>query len=197
MSESAGTRPWPAWLAVAVGATLIPLVALLLAVPGAALVWLLMSGSPRADNARVAVAWLAGCGVVGFAVGGWAAARFGRAAGSWGEQLALAAGVAAVGLLVAVVGGGFRGAFDLTSVGVALGVVAVDPVVPAAIPDWVTEAEVTIRPPDVARRRTLATLAYLVVSAALSIGAAGLGGLLAGPGGAVGVRSDPGAVSGR
>jgi len=164
---------------VAAGALAVPFAVALVAAPGLAAAWLLLSGSPRAGIVRAMAAWLAASGVAGFAVGGWLAGRFAGAGDGRAVRLAVAAGAAALALVAATVLVGFDAAVDLRPAGVALGVVEPTPVVPPQVPGWVEATPRAVGPPERARERTLATIGYLVAAAGLSLGAAGLGGVMA------------------
>jgi hypothetical protein len=177
-------RPWPRWLAVGVGSLAVPVAAALVAAPGLVAAWFVLAGFRPADIARVTFAWVAGSGVVGFASGGWLAARVAGAEGREAFRLGVATGAAALGLLAALVLVGFGEAVALRPAGIALGIVDPAATVPAPVPDWVETGAATVGPPERARAHTIAAIAYLVVAALLSLWAAGLGGLTSGGGAA-------------
>ena len=180
MSGSRAEQPWPGWLAVAIGALSVPVAVSFLAAPGLATAWAVLAGSPRADIARVMVAWLAVSGVLGFAVGGWMTVRLAGAGNGRAVWLAVASGVGTLGLVAAVLLVGLNGTVNLRPAAVALGFIQPTLAVPEGIPAWAEVTNVTIRPSEVARERTLTTIGYLVSGAALSLGAAALGGKMAG-----------------
>lgn len=172
-------RPWPVWLTVVLGAIAVPLAVALVAAPGLAVAWLLLSGSRLGDIARPMAAWVAASGVVGFAAGGWLTGRLAGARGSKAVGLGVVTGAWALALVVALVVVGMGDALALRPTGVALGIVEPTPSVPSAVPGWVEAAAPRIGPPEQARERAIAAIGYLVAAAALSLGAAGLGGMAA------------------
>ena len=180
MTGRRAERPWPGWLAVAAGALSILVAVAFIAAPGLAAAWVLLSGSPRADIARAMAAWLAASGVVGFAVGGWLTGRLAGATNGKAVWLAVATGVGALSLVAVAVLVGLDQAVNLRPAAIALGLIEPTPIVPEPIPEWVEISKVTIRPSEVARERTVTTIGYVVVAAALSLGGAGIGGRIAG-----------------
>jgi len=162
------------WRGLAVGILATAVVLLILAAAGLGGGWLLLSGAPRAEQARAALLWLAAGGPVACFVGGWVAARAGGTAGGPAARLGLAVGAIALLLLGGLAYGLLGEAVDFGSVAVALGLAEVEPITP---PPAVAGLDPTLHPPELARERTLQTIAYAGAMVGLAVGAAGLGGL--------------------
>ena len=158
--------------------------AILLLVPVAAVVVVLerlvLADATRRDQAFAGVLVVTGGSILALGAGGWIAGRVSaprttsRALG-----IGLAAGVAAVAAIVVLTYALLGETMDFHSVGVALGMTDVPASDLSAAPfaPGQPKADYDVSPPDLARRRTLTSLAFVTAWAVLAVTAAALGAL--------------------
>lgn len=168
------------WTVILKGAAVTVLLFVPIAVLVVVLERFLLAGMTRHEQAFAGVLVVTGGSILAFATGGWVVGRaiaFRNAGGVLvsGFLAAVAAVVVLVGLTYAVLGE----MMDFHSVGVALGLTEIPnaDLTRLPFPSGPAGRDDELNPPDLARMRTLTSIAFLLAWAALALTAATLGAL--------------------